>query len=114
MVAYTVIITPVSYTHLHGGVVAHRSHALLGHPGDQFLKGEAGVHAGGLVGLALLGDAGADEDGEGVLVTLFQHVAVGDHRRLDGQEVAKQVGIVLLDQRIDRRAAAGEMCIRDR
>ncbi len=81
-------------------------------PALELVEGEGGVDGAGddgVGGLALLGEAGADEDDEGVgAVLLLEVAAVRDHGGDDRRDVVDEVGIDLLDQVHDDGARRGD------
>ena len=76
-------------------------------PVAQLVVGEGDIGIGALVGLGLFGDARADEHRKRLRVLLLDGLAVRLHGGEHLGQVGEHGGVILLDEHVDGRAAAG-------
>ena len=93
----------VARLHMVGGQLD----MLGGQPVAQLVVGEGDIGIGAFVGLGLFGDARADEHRKRLRVLLLDGLAVRLHGGEHLGQVGEHGGVILLDEHVDGRAAAG-------
>ena len=104
-----------SFGQVHPAAVAGNGQAVDGSEVDivlleereQLVEGQHPVDAV-LVGLALLGQAGAHEDHLQLRVVLAQHLGMRRHGRIHRRQVGQRLGVVHLDQAAGSRTGGGD------